>query len=90
MPASTWKETINVRPFFQNKGDEHFEANRDGIVETLRRSRWYSEFVERPCVPSLRICVDELARADFVEDFDYYWNLLYVLADRDRIWIKTR
>lgn len=82
-----WLETIDVSRYFRD--NVAFEDARDGIVEALKASNWYKTYRENPSEPSLIICVDELAAAETVEDFDYYWDLLYHLADRDRIWIDT-
>lgn len=86
---AVWREVIEVSAFFQDKGPEFFEENREGIVEALKASRWYREYQETPGEPSLLLCVKELEEADHIADFDYFWNLLYSLADRDRVWIET-
>lgn len=86
---ANWVETIDVREFFKSSSEDTFETDRDGIVSALKNSRWYREYQDKPGKPSLRICVNELSRAETLEDFNYYWNLLYSLADRDRRLIKT-
>lgn len=83
-----WAETVNVAAHFNN--DRPFLENRDGIVATLKRSRW----IERHSAPVLENqehldVVEGLEQAQDSEEFDQYWEELYNLADLDRVWIKT-
>ena len=65
----------------------HSPPRRDLIVARVRASRW----VEATPAPSpLHTCLNYLAEAPDVADFDYWWGQLYYLADDDRAWLATR
>jgi hypothetical protein len=82
-----WAETLRLGDVFHND-DMPFIERRDAIVARIKATRWYKgadplEF------DGLVDIVENLATEGAVEDFDYWWDELYDLADRDRIWIET-
>lgn len=82
---AVWLEEVDLSDFFHN--DElSFEGKRDLIVERLRESEWAQVYGEDSL---LGIAINGMADAIEVGDFDYYWDDVYNVADRDRVWIKT-
>jgi hypothetical protein len=56
-----------------------FEEKRDAIIGRIRESGWQSEDLDN--------ALGELAEAEDAADFDEVWDLIYDLADEERVWI---
>jgi hypothetical protein len=81
-----WDRKLSFRGLFHNDSLT-FEQSRDAIVARLRSSAWLTgrdEFDELVCA------VEELSEAPSVSDFDQVWDLIYDIADDERVWIETR
>lgn len=85
---TSWAETLDVSTFFHN--DRPFKENRDGIVNALKRSRWFKR-KSKPVLNNQEYLdvFEGLEQSEDAGEFDGYWNELYYLADYDRVWIKT-
>jgi hypothetical protein len=79
MPA--WAHTLDIKDIFHDDAKE-FEEKRDEIVRRIRAAAFYDE-------EEIGYLVTDLAEADDVEDFDYYWNNFYDWADYARVWVAT-
>lgn len=64
----------------------HFDQQRDAIVTILRGSRWVTD---SPDGSWLRVVIDNLADSDDTDEFNGWFDDLYDLADRDRVWLAT-
>lgn len=78
---SVWHETINLTHVWNH--DDPWEEVRDKVIPIIKASKWYT------WNSALEDIVYRLEYADDIEDFDYTWDELYDLADRDRVWIGT-
>ena len=82
-----WAYTLDVSDVFHNE-DLSFEQIRDAVAARIRVSPWYARYGGEGT--DLGDVVEELAEADSVNNFDWTWNEIYNLADKDRCWIITR
>lgn len=82
---ANWLLTVHLSDYWQNQ-NRPFEELRDGIVDRINASRWgaVSKTPEK-----LDRILDRVRRAADVEEFDALFNLVYDLADTDRVWIET-
>lgn len=79
---AVWREVISLGDVSHNEGME-FPERRDAIVARLRASQWYKHNEISHLVEWW------LGEAEDEEEFDQWWDELYDLADRDRVWIDT-
>lgn len=79
-----WLLTVDLSDVFHNK-ELSFEFRRDEIVKRVRASVWITGGYA-----SLEDILDNLADAQDAVEFDAWWDELYELADRDRVWIATQ
>lgn len=79
-----WNYKIELSDIFHAENVD-FPAKRDEIVRRLRDSDWYDKCFSFRLADTL----ESLEDSENVEDFDYYWNDLYDVADIDRAWIST-
>lgn len=77
-----WVESINLSSVWKNDLLS-FEETRDSVVHRIRSSDWYFNN------PSLQGVVDDLSASEDAAEFDDYFQVIYDLADVDRIWIET-
>lgn len=81
-----WDETIKIGHIW-NDDTLTFTETRDRIVAALRNSRWYKN-ADPDDFDDVNEVIDfHLAEAPDATEFDCWWDDLYDLADRDRIWI---
>jgi hypothetical protein len=81
-----WDRKIRLADVWRNEAMT-FEQRRDAIVRRLRVSSWVKgcdEFDELPQA------IGELSEVADANAFDEVWDLIYDLADADRVWIDTR
>jgi hypothetical protein len=74
----SWKRTVNLKGVWRNEAMT-FEERRDAIIGRIRESGWQSEDLDN--------AIDELAEAEDADDFNEVWDLIYDLADEERVWI---
>lgn len=85
----TWDQTVDVSSVWGTYGgetEEGLEEFRDRVVAVLRDTRWYREHGP---TSELHAVVEELSDVDSVDYFNRVWEVVYDLADYDRVWIKT-
>lgn len=82
-----WLETIDVSEVWRND-DMSFKETRDAVVARVQQSQWYKHSDPNEWSGLYRV-IEEIAVAQDVQEFDGWWNDLYDIADRDRVWIKT-
>lgn len=80
-----WDRKISLADVFHNEAMT-FEQRRDAIVKRLRASAWLAGRDESD---ELVCAVNELADAEDGDEFDGPWDLIYDIADEDRVWIGT-
>ncbi len=80
-----WAHKINLADVF-HADDLNFELKRDMIVQRIRATAWFKQYDEYDDLPQL---IEELAEVEDVEDFDGIWEMVYDIADYDRVWIAT-
>lgn len=78
-----WQHKIMLGDIWRTE-ELSFEQRRDRIVARIRSSPWLAG---RDCADPLVELVEDLAHAETVEEFDYWWDTLYDHADIDRVWI---
>lgn len=83
-----WEREISVADLFHNDRLT-FEQRRDAIANRLKDSPWYTS-ADKAEFDGVYDTVHELANAEDAEEFNGWWDELYVLADIDRVYIKTR
>lgn len=82
-----WAGRLNVGDLFHND-DLTFIEKRDAIVARIKATRWYKD-ADPHQWEGLHDVVENLATEESPDDFDYWWDQLYDIADVDRIWIET-
>lgn len=75
-----WLKQVDLKDVFHDD-EMPFEEKRDIIVRRLKKAFLGHEEANE-------ILLD-LATADDVDEFDEYWDALYDIADRERVWIST-
>ena len=83
----SWAGKLDVSDVFHND-DLTFIEKRDAIVARIKATRWYKN-ADPHEFDGLHDVVENLATEETADDFDYWWDQLYDIADVDRIWINT-
>ena len=81
-----WDRTINLAGVFHDDALSFIDW-RDSVVAILRTSSWVQDADQSG---DLAQAVDGLARVEHLEEFNTWWDMLYDLADYDRVRITTR
>lgn len=80
---SDWKHTFDLRDIWKND-DLTFEQRRDAITSRMREQPWFPRFEADTGL------VADLADAQDVDDWDYWWDEFYDWADNGkRVWVRT-
>jgi hypothetical protein len=82
-----WGEKLRLGDVFHND-DLSFIERRDAIVTRIKATRWYRD-ADPHEFDGLHDVVENLATEESPDDFDYWWDELYDLADVARVWIET-
>ena len=93
-----WKETIDVSAIFHND-DLSLTQKSEKIIEIMKNSQWLQENPASPdeYLDNIGEWLEDFewaatgaqSRQFTVEEFDSYWDAMYDLADRDRVWVNT-
>jgi hypothetical protein len=75
-----WRKEVRLKDVFHDD-EMAFEEKRDVIVRRLKKAFLGNEEAEE--------VISDLSYADDVEEFDDIWDVLYDIADRERVWIST-
>lgn len=82
-----WKRTINLRPAVQIfKTEDDIPKTAEKAVEIIEASGWLTttQFPDH-----LRAALDELKKAKTPGEYVTAFDLVYDVADEDRVWIET-
>lgn len=80
-----WDRTVLLGGVFRNQ-EMTFEQRRDGIVAALRSSGWPRVAADPQGLAEL---FEELADTADGDSFDVVWDVVYDVANEDRVWIDT-
>jgi hypothetical protein len=78
-----WRYSLDVSDVWKS-ANLTFDQQKAEIVNRLKRHVWYfeNEELREEVVPGI-------AAATNVYEFDKWWDILYDLADEDRVWVAT-
>lgn len=83
-----WKRTIDLRPAVEiyKRDPANIPATAQKAVELIEKSGWLDQtsFPEH-----LRAALDELKKATTPGQYITSFDLVYDVADEDRVWIET-
>ncbi len=85
MPTNVWHLKIDLSQIWQS-GLLDFDEKREKIVEAIKASGWRAL---TPYPDTFDEYVANIEQAEDVSEFDEYFDVLYDLADGDRVWIET-
>jgi hypothetical protein len=85
MPTNVWHLKIDLSQIWQS-GLLDFDEKRDRIVEVIKASDWRAL---TPYPDTFDEYVANVEKSEHVGEFDAAFDVLYELADSDRVWIET-
>lgn len=85
MPA--WNRTVDLKPAVQlYKTDGDIPATAEKAVEIIEKSGWLAD---TPYPDTLRDALNQLKQAADSYEYVRAFDLIYNVADEDRVWIET-
>lgn len=82
-----WNRTIDLRPAVEiYKADGDIPKTAEKAVEIIEASGWLED---TKYLPHLQGALDELKKAKRPGEYITAFDLVYAVADGDRVWIKT-
>lgn len=83
----SWAETIDLSAFWKDEAIP-FAEKLPRIVAAIRASKWFKR-AEKEDDDNLVMCVENIEDSKDEDEFDFYWDEFYDLADYARVWVKT-
>jgi hypothetical protein len=84
--VTQWIEKVRLSDCFHDDGMP-FPQRRDEIVRRIKQTKWFKRADEADT--DLHPLIEKLADTHDVDEFDQVWDLIYDIADADRVWIET-
>lgn len=86
MPVPVWRKTVDVKDIWTNFSTMPFEEARDEVVRRVEESGWPGNTLD---ADTLDNAIQGLKTAQGTPEFNAWWDVLYDIADVDRVWIET-